>query len=624
MKAFSIMLWVLLVPVQLLAASDTLWIQADFKASTVPPPMQVFTDVSFSATPAFINDIMTLKGLSLRSDLVNFGYMNASFWFKLLLYNPTSRELDLIVSLDNSNIDSVTFYVVKQDKISSIGKAGDHFRHKDWVLSSRQPAVSLKLPAGETYTVLINARNSHAGNMILPVKVWNQNYFNNYQQGYHLIWGVYFGFLLINIALAFSGIFLLRERIFLWYGLFLGAFLLYSGFSFGFMYQYFTGEYPRSNDYLRALAVIFVSGFMFKFSQSFLRTKVLNPILHLLINVCLAIQISLLVGSLFIFDFLRVHFNGIFPWFLVLVLTGYVFIIIAAFSNLKKIPLRSKSFLLAYGVSLLGGSVLILTDLDVLPYNNLTLYSVWVGSIIEILIFTGIMSVEFKLVGNQKIRLEQQVAEEQTKRLTEFFRGQEKERERIAKDLHDNVAGSLVGARFLMPLPFRLIGKLDAKELLAYKRALLTLDRSIRDVRNLSHNLQPPAIDSLSLEYELERLLADHQFMAPKTLFHLSYKIDTTLLNHDVAVALFRISQECLLNIFKHAFASSVHLMIESAERNITIYVTDNGRGFDQSEVGDGVGLQNIRSRLAFTKNLKTQIDTSPDQGTHISISFEV
>lgn len=624
MKAWGVLLWVFLMPFQLLAGVDTLYVPHNFKASSIPPPMQVFSDVSFSATPEFINDIMLLKGRTLSSNDVNFGYIKAAFWFKIIIHNSTQEEVDLIVSLDNSNIDSVSFYLREHLSFKSIGIAGDHIPHKRWVLGTRQAAVAFKLSAGETQTLLIKARNSYSGNMILPVRVWNQNYFNAYQQGYHLVWGFYFGFLLINIALAFSGILLLRAPIFLWYGLFLIASLLYSGFSFGFMYQYFTGHYPMSNDSFRTTTLILVSGFMFKFAQSFLRTKELNPMLHLLINVCLAIQLLLLTASIFILDFLRANFNSIFPWFLILVLMGYVLIVIAAVTNLKKAALRSKAFLSAYSVSLLGGMILILTDLNVLTFNSLTLHAPWIGSIIEIVIFTGIMFFEFKLVGDQKIKLEQQVTEEQTNRLTEFFRGQEKERERIARDLHDNVAGSLVGARFLMPMPQKLVHKLEPKELLSYERALHTLDRSIRDVRNLSHNLQPPAIDSLSLKYELERLLADHQAMEPKTIFHLSYKIDPSLLNNDVAVAIFRICQECLLNIFKHAFATSVHLMIESNERVVSIYVTDNGRGFNKTEVGDGIGLQNIRSRLAFTKNLKTQIDSAPEQGTHISISFEI
>jgi two-component system, sensor histidine kinase LadS len=624
MKAWGVLLWVLLTPIQLFAEADTLFIYPSFKASSIPPPMQVFTDVSFSSSAEFIDNVMTLNGHRLNSNEVNFGYIKAAFWFKIILHNPTTQEVNLIISLDNSNIDSVSFYQRESEGYISLGMAGDHVPHNDWVMGTRQAAIPVKLAGGATISILIKARNSYSGNMILPVRVWHQNYFNSYQQGYHLVWGFYFGFLLINIALAFSGILLLRAPIFLWYGLFLIASLLYSGFSFGFMYQYFTGDYPMSNDSARTTTLILVSGFMFKFAQSFLRTKVLNPVLHLLINICLTIQLILLTASLFILDFLREHFNTIFPWFLILVLLGYLLIVIAAISNLKKAPLRSKAFLSAYSVSLLGGMILILTDLDVLPYNNYTLHAPWIGSIIEIIIFTGIMFFEFKLVGDQKIKLEQQVTEEQTNRLTEFFRGQEKERERISRDLHDNVAGSLVGARFLMPIPQKLVNKLEPKELLSYERALHTLDRSIRDVRNLSHNLQPPAIDSLSLKYELERLIADHQAMEPKTIFHLSYKIDASLLNNDVAVAIFRICQECLLNIFKHAFATSVHLMIESNEQVVSIYVTDNGRGFNKTEVGDGIGLQNIRSRLAFTKNLKTQIESAPEQGTHISISFEI
>lgn len=624
MRAWGVLLWILWCPFQLHAEADTLYIYPSFKASSIPPPMQVFSDVSFNASPAFIADVMKLKGQSLSSNKVNFGYIKAAFWFKTMLHNPTDQVVDLIVSLDNSNIDSVTFYLQENNGFKLLGVAGDHVPHDRWVMGTRQAAVALKLSAGETQSLFIKARNSYSGNMILPVRVWNQNYFNSFQQGYHLVWGFYFGFLLINIALAFSGILLLRAPIFLWYGLFLVASLLYSSISFGFVYQYFTGDYPMSNDSFRTITLILVSGFMFKFAQSFLRTKELNPMLHLLINVCLAVQLILLTASLFILDFLRANFNAIFPWFLILVLIGYMLIVIAAISNLKKAALRSKAFLSAYSVSLLGGMTLILTDLNILPYNNFTLHAPWIGSIMEIVIFTGIMFFEFKLVGDQKIKLEQQVTEEQTNRLTEFFRGQEKERERIARDLHDNVAGSLVGARFLMPIPHKLADKLEPKELLSYERALHTLDRSIRDVRNLSHNLQPPAIDSLSLKYELERLIADHQAMEPKTMFHLSYKIDASLLNNDVAVAVFRIAQECLLNIFKHAFATSVHLMIESTDRVVSIYVTDNGRGFNKSEVGDGIGLQNIRSRLAFTKNLKTQIDSAPEQGTHISISFEI
>ncbi|MDP2188423.1 MAG: 7TM diverse intracellular signaling domain-containing protein [Sphingobacteriaceae bacterium] len=607
------------------AAVDTLFVGKDFKASSIPPPMQVFTDVSFNASPAFINEVMLLKGHSLASDRINFGYIKAAFWFKLILHNPSEQEVRLIVSLDNSNIDSVTFYSQNPEAgIQLLGLAGDHVKHKDWVLGSRQAAVGIQLAAGETKDLLIKARNAYSGNMILPIRVWSQNYFYAYQQGYHLVWGFYFGFLLINIALAFSGILLLRAPLFFWYGLFLIASLIYSGFSFGFIYQYFTGEYPMSNDTARTTFLILVSGLMFKFAQSFLHTKTLNPALHLLINICLVIQVVLLAASLLVLDLLRTNFNSIFPWFLILVLSGYVMIVVAAISSVKRSPLRSKAFLAAYGVSLLGGSILILTDLNFLPYTNFTLHAPWIGSILEIVIFTGIMLYEFKLVGDQKIKLEQQVTEEQTNRLTEFFRGQEKERERIARDLHDNVAGSLVGARFLMPVPQKLVDKLEPKELLSYERALHTLDRSIRDVRNLSHNLQPPAIDSLSLKYELERLIADHQAMEPKTLFHLSYKIDPNMLNNDIAVAIFRVCQECMLNIFKHAFATSVHLMIESTDNKITIYVTDNGRGFNKAEVGDGIGLQNVRSRLAFTKNLKTQIDSAPAQGTHISISFEV
>jgi signal transduction histidine kinase len=618
--------WVLCLGLLLFAGpvkSDTILIYPGFKVSPMPLALPYFNDISYQMSPDFTDELLRLRKNQWSSNKVNFGYTKGAFWFQFVISNTTSRDKSIVISLENTNIDSVNFYANYGRGYVAVAIAGDHVPTESWTYPSRQPIFPLTLEPYETVSVLVKARNSYSGNMILPFRVWQNDYFRKYQQGYNLIWGFYLGFLLLNFALALFAIIFLKSRIFIYYAGFLAANLFYSGYSFGFMYQFFTGHLPGTNDVARTSFLILISIFMLRFSQSFLRTKAYSPNIHKVIYGVIGIQSSLLFSSIFIMDIFRSNFNVIFPWFLFFLLTGYGLVLTAAIQNRKILPLRSKAYLVAIVISLAGSIILILADLNVIAYTLFTSHAPWIGNGLEIFIFTAILLFEFKVISEEKIKLEQQIADAQTQRLKDFFRGQEKERERIARDLHDNVAGSLVGARFLMPTANQLADKLGNAQLLAYERALHTLDRSIHDVRNLSHNLQPPALNELSLQYELERLINDNRTMSPQATFHFTYRLKPGDCSTDEAVAIYRVCQECLLNVFKHAEASSVHLMLERYDDRIKIYLTDNGVGFNTNETGSGIGLQNIRSRLAFTENLETHIESEPGKGTQIFISFK-
>lgn len=603
--------------------SHVLFIERDFKKSSFPARLQILKDTSFSLRSEEVAQYLDRVDAAAPEKKAHFGYSYAAYWLSTQLVNQDTVSRQITVSLENPNIDSVTFWLNRGYGYELMGMAGDHLPQRAWIEGSRQPAFTFMVHPNQRIGLLIRARNSFSGNMILPIRIWDANHFDLYQQGYHLVWGLYFGFLLINIALAFSAVLMLRNGLYVWYALFLISSLAYTFISFGFLYQYISGDWPTSNDQLRTTSVILLSLFMMRFSQLFLRLKAHVKKLHQALSVIMLVQIMLLLSSLFILDFLRNNFNIIFPWFLALMLTGYLVLFIGSFSVLRKEPLRSKAFMFAYGLSLIGGSVLILTDLNLLPYNMLTTHAAWVANSIEIVIFTGILFYELKLIGDQKLELEQMVAQEQNQRMKEFFRGQEKERERIARDLHDHVAGTLVGARFLLPNPNRLANLLDDRSLTGYKRALQTLDNSIKDVRNLSHDLQPPSLNGKSLKYELQRLVSDYGTMQPQVVYQLRYDLQELMINDDTAVALYRICQECLQNSFKHAAATRIQLELFNDHMRVYLRISDNGKGFDLSARTSGIGIQNIQSRLAFTKNLKSIFESRPGEGTFIELSFD-
>ena len=605
------------------SALNVLRIDKGFKKSAFPAYIQVLEDTSFSLSSIEAAHALDNQKRYKVQNQANFGYSKAAFWMSTELLNADNSNRRITVSLENSNIDSVSFWLNRGYGYELVGMAGDHLPQKEWVERSRQPSFTFTLYPGQQLGLLIRARNSHSGNMILPVRIWDANHFNLYQQGYHLAWGLYFGFLLINIALAFSAVIMLRNGLYVWYALFLISSLAYTFISFGFSYQYISGGWPASNDQLRTTAVILLSLFMMRFSQQFLKLKQHFIKVNLVISVIMLVQLTLLISSLFILEFLRENFNLIFPWFLGLMLLGNLLLFISSFALIKTEPLRSKAFIFAFGLSLMGGIVLILTDLNFLPFTMFTIHAAWLGNSVEIIIFTGILFFELKLVGDQKIKLEQIVANEQSRRMQEFFRGQEKERERIARDLHDHVAGTLVGARFLLPNPNRLTHLLDERTLSGYKRALQSLDNSIKDVRNLSHDLQPPSLNGKSLKYELQRLVSDYRTIQPHVAYQLQYDLQDFILNDDTAIALYRICQECLQNSFKHAEATEIGVTLFNRNLRVFLRIADNGKGFDLHSPTNGIGLQNIKGRLSFTKNLKSSIESQTGKGTVVEISFD-
>ncbi|MBA4303834.1 MAG: hypothetical protein C0424_06380 [Sphingobacteriaceae bacterium] len=605
------------------AQTHTFTVNTGFKKSRFPAFFQSIEDSSFSLSSIQVAHLFDDNKTIKAKNRANFGYSRAAFWLGTQLFNNSHTLQQLTISLENPNIDSVEFWLNRGYGYELMGMAGDHLPQKNWIEGSRQPSFTFVMQPHQKIGLLIRARNSYSGNMILPFRLWDANHFDLYQQGYHLAWGLYFGFLLINIALAFSAVLMLRNSLYVWYALFLLSSLAYTFISFGFSYQYFTGSWPGSNDQFRTTAVILLSLFMMRFSQLFLRFKVHFKKLNQLLSVIMLVQISLVISSLFVLDFLRSNFNYIFPWFLGLMLTGYIILFIGSFGLLRLEPLRARAFILAYGLSLIGGGILILTDLNVLPYTMLTVHAAWFGNSIEIVIFTGILFYELKLMGDQKLKLEQIIAEEQNQRMKEFFRGQEKERERIARDLHDHVAGTLVGARFLLPNPSRLANLLDERSLTGYKRALQTLDNSIKDVRNLSHDLQPPSLNGKSLKYELQRLVSDYRSIQPLVEYQLHYELEEFMINDDTAVALYRICQECLQNAFKHAEALYVRVELFNQQSRVFLRISDNGKGFNPQTKTSGIGIQNIQARLAFTKNLKSTLQTKLGEGTSIQLSFD-
>ncbi len=205
-----------------------------------------------------------------------------------------------------------------------------------------------------------------------------------------------------------------------------------------------------------------------------------------------------------------------------------------------------------------------------------------------------------------------------------IIRAQEEERKRIAREIHDGpaqvMANIVMRAEFCLKLlevdPARL------REELAALRELVK--QSLQDVRKIIFDLRPMILDDLGLVAALKRYLAD---------FQQQYGIaaEFVLLGQDrrlpvsVEVTLFRIVQECLSNVRKHAQAKSVLVKVEIVPERVNLLVRDDGKGFVLPEAGacagpGGYGLINIRERAQLLGGF-VQVNTAPGKGTSVYVS---
>lgn len=172
--------------------------------------------------------------------------------------------------------------------------------------------------------------------------------------------------------------------------------------------------------------------------------------------------------------------------------------------------------------------------------------------------------------------------------------GQEKERREIGKELHDNIGQQLTTAKLFLDMALSTSNP-ESQEMISM--AIRSVSDLINEVRGISRSLTPPTLGDLGLidsVYDLIETIEKTQTF--NIDLDVSYFSERNV-SENKKLMLFRIIQEQLNNIIKHAGADKVHIVLNNEEGSIKLRITDNGRGFDTLQRKIGLGLTNIRNR---------------------------
>jgi PAS domain S-box-containing protein len=220
-----------------------------------------------------------------------------------------------------------------------------------------------------------------------------------------------------------------------------------------------------------------------------------------------------------------------------------------------------------------------------------------------------------------KIVLQKKLDEERRQKQQEIteavLTAQENERAELGKELHDNINQILTTTRLY--IEHALKKKEKQEELLQYSHEYIS--KAIHEIRQLSCTLMPPSLGEVSLKQALDEL-----FLNLKSLKDYKFEFEFLLeqervISDSLKLAIFRIIQEQLNNIVKHAEATTIAVRVVQLDHEIKVYVKDNGKGFNPQKGPRGLGLRNITSRANLYGG-QVELNSQIGHGTELQVVF--
>lgn len=226
------------------------------------------------------------------------------------------------------------------------------------------------------------------------------------------------------------------------------------------------------------------------------------------------------------------------------------------------------------------------------------------------------LSVYFKNINERK-RLERELQEQQRGLTAAVIAAQEQERSLISQELHDNVNQLLTSAKLYAGLGRDGVG--DAAEMM--EKSIILMQRAIDENRKLSKQLSVSFVSTTALEDAIKELIETVAASNQLTITLHTEIFTSVRENENTKLAVYRILQEHLTNVVKHAEAKHVEVTLRQSRDKLTLIVVDDGKGFDTTQKTKGIGLRNMCSRAESLTGIFS-IDSQPGKGSTLFVQF--
>ena len=586
-------------------AGDTLMLGKGFSELAVNSQLAFFSsDLEIDADSA-IKTFRQHPQLVTKGAQINFGPVNGYYWFALPITNQSDKPQKIVFEVRQPHIYRMGFYEVEKDSIIKFPETGIHFKFYDRPIPVRYFDFPMEIAPGESTTALLMIH--HINSLTLPIFVLTEDAMNQNNYSRNIIWGYWFGFLSFCALFALIASLLVKRLIFFWYFCYIFSAALYGFTDQGYGFQFF---FPGLADFAAPAIIqlsVYIFIFLIKFSQGLLETKKHLPGTHRILNAIVYFCLAMIVAGIFMQPLMFKISTIILPLINLVMLTGLVLLAYSGVKAFFRNRIIAVFYLVAYS-TLISTSIFTIFTYGFGTFQYVGPNPVLLAYFFEAMLLSIAIVILFQRIYRERTELLLQVSRHQKEMYQNYIDGIEKERIRIAGELHDDIGSRLSHLQRLV----RLHGEDSLK-------TSDQLEKIIQDVRQLSHDLAPPLAHVSGLVPLIEKLIAD-----VRETTHIDVKMQV----HDYIEKLapqqiqqvYRIVQEALNNIAAHSGASQAHVQIFGHDDEFHISIEDNGKGFDPS-LASGLGLNTMRIR---TESLggRIEINSHVGRGTDILIQI--
>lgn len=547
--------------------------------------------------------------------VLNAGYSTSAYWVRFEITNDKGIFAEPCLQLLGPNLNNVEFYDASGFRTYSERGLDHPYRPSEMIGGSY--IYDLFIEPNSTKVFYLRAKNNIAS-LRIPLILWERTAYETMQNRKSMIMGVFLGVLLLIMLVDLIAVIILQEAIYVWYFLYLVAMTITLTHGQALLFEVFWPNNPELNDTVTVIFPIFSMIMLIRFSQVFLNTKLLSPIIHKIGTVGMVVFVVIGISWFF-----RHHLVTIRPFLMfVYSLTPFVMLIAywaAGVVGSVKGDNDSRMYLLAFSPLLLLSVGILLRNNGLFPHMTIFEYNIPIGFTCEAIVFSAALAIRVQRVRGEKEQLLLELNTIQAQRFKNVIEAVEAERKRIAIDLHDSLGQLLSTAKLNVSVWGDQVTEEDEEN---YETSMKLLDQACTEVREISYTMMPSTLIRLGFISALKESAANIN-MADKITVKLDVNEYSGRLDETKGISLYRICQEILNNAIKYSEAEEITIKITESKDKLFLFIKDNGVGFDTQKLNNssGIGWSNIFSRISM---LSGHIRVFSDQSSGTSVHIDV
>jgi len=582
-----------------------------------------YEDSTLTATP---EQVLALKDQGVFTafngdEYVSMGYTDSYYWVVIDLQNTLPEYVDLFLSVPVASVNILELYQRRaaDSSMMLISRTGDRlpFAERPWPVW--EFLFPVRLEAREQSTLLFKV-DKRGQNFLIKTRLGKREVILQEDIPIYTTFSFYAGIfafaLLFNILMFLS----VSDRIYLYYSLYIVCSVTLVLDEVGLTKEWLFQDLGRFHDYVKSITGVWSCVLLVQVMQLFTNQHATNSKLYTFSNyykylLCVAGLVPF-VALLFPID-IRLE-KAIFFIANVQALVTLLVIIVCTIERIKNGFLLGYYYLLAVLPLIIGGTNYVLQVLGVAGSQLFKPNGLVVGFAAEVVILSFAFTQRYNFLKREKAELKQENDRIRLQSVRQVFQAQEDERDRLAKDLHDDLGGTLSVIRLKVTDFQHKLDRLTPDERVAYSETIRLITRACDDLREISHSLKPKFFLENGLVGTLQERLSILNRVSSinfEFVYQYAHRLDA-----DLELSIYRIVNELINNIVKHSCATQATLQLVASADELVVTIEDNGIGFDGQETPKGIGLNNVYSRVQYLSG-RCSIDSNKN-GTTITLEI--